>query len=348
MLKINTFLLLLMAPFLSIYIVCFQFVEDAEGMMVNSEVVKSSIMDLSDETNKLGNTISDLGLLVQSQHDVFIRQSNILDELAEASSEYTNLSNDIYEQKILNMLGAAVAAHKSKNNEIKIFKLDELGYRGFIAKIKLFKSDSFKVTLAKDKLGETETTSQAAKRKGAIFAVNGGGFYYEDREGKKYARLIGNTVIDGKLVEPFNGYPGDLFFAGIDEDGEVIGTVPQKEKDITGLNAYQGVSFIPILLKGGSIVDIPKDWVETKQPRTMIGKYANDDLIFIVIDGRQNDWSSGVTLERLQEKLLELGVKEAYNLDGGGSSVMYFNGKVLNKPSDGKERPVANNIVILP
>ncbi len=348
MLKINTFLLFLIAPFLSIYLVCLQFAENAEGLMINSETVKSSMTKLSNETNELGNTISDLGLLVQSQYEVFSRQSGVLNELAEESSEYTDLSNDIYEQKILNMLGPAVAVHKSKSNEIKIFKLDELGYRGFIAKIKLYKPDSFEVVLAKDKLGEVETTSQAAKRKDAIFAVNGGGFYYEDRDGKKYARLIGNTVIDSDLVEPFNGYPGDLFFAGINEDGEVIGTVPKKEKDITSLDAYQGVSFIPVLLKNGEEVDIPEDWVETKQPRTMIGKYANDDLIFIVIDGRQNDWSSGVTLERLQEKLLELGVKEAYNLDGGGSSAMYFNGKILNKPSDGKERPVANNIVILP
>ena len=68
----------------------------------------------------------------------------------------------------------------------------------------------------------------------------------------------------------------------------------------------------------------------------------------IVIDGRQNDWSIGVTLETLQDKLLELGVKEAYNLDGGGSSAMYYNGKILNQPSDGKERPVVNNIVIMP
>lgn len=348
MLKINTFLLFLLAPFISLFLVSMQFTADAEGLKVKTEMVKNSLVDMSMETSHLGNTISDLGLLVQSQYEVFSRQSEALGELTEQSSAYTNLSNDIYEQKILDILGPAVAAHKSKNNEIKIFKLDELGYRGFIAKIKLFKPKTFKVALAKGKLGEVETTSKAAKRTGAIFAVNGGGFYYEDKDGKKYARLIGNTVINGKLVEPFNGYPGDLFFAGINKDGEAIGVVPQKEKDITNLDAYQGVSFIPVLLKDGEKAVIPDEWIETKQPRTMIGKYANDDLIIIVIDGRQNDWSSGVTLERLQEKLLELGVKEAYNLDGGGSSAMYFDGVLLNKPSDGKERPVANNIVILP
>ena len=100
----------------------------------------------------------------------------------------------------------------------------------------------------------------------------------------------------------------------------MIGTVPQTEKELTALKPYQGVSFIPVLLKDGKKVEIPDDWKTTNQPRTIIGKYANDDLIMIVIDGRQGDWSVGVTLEHLQDKLLELGVKEAYNLDGGGSA----------------------------
>jgi exopolysaccharide biosynthesis protein len=202
--------------------------------------------------------------------------------------------------------------------------------------------------LGKDYLGELETTSDAAKRKNAIFAINGGGFYTEKRSGSHYAQLIGNTMIDGKLVEPFNGYPGDLFFAGINTKGQVIGTVPKTESDLMELQPYQGTSFIPVLLSQGKKVEVPAKWKKTNQPRTIIGKYANDDLIMIVIDGRQGNWSAGVTLELLQDKLLTLGVKEAYNLDGGGSSTMYYGGEVLNRPSDGKERSVANHIIILP
>lgn len=204
------------------------------------------------------------------------------------------------------------------------------------------------MTLGKGQLGSLETTSAAAKRNKAILAINGGGFYNEPRGGKPYARLIGNTVINGKLVEPFNGYPGDLFFVGIDKSGQVVGNVPKTEKELMALKPYMGVSFIPILLQNGKKLTIPEKWMTTKQPRTMIGQYANDDLIFIVIDGRQNDWSSGITLENLQDKLLKLGVKSAYNLDGGGSSAMYYNGRLMNRPSDGKERPVVNNIVVLP
>ncbi len=348
MLKFNGFLLLLMAPFIALFIAMSQFQTNAHEMVVHTQAVGHSMDELRSETEKLGNDISSMGLLIASQFEVFLRQSEALETYTDQSSDYKDLTLDIYEQKILDMLGPTTAVHKSDNNEIKIFPLGELGYRGYIAKIKLFKPSSFKVTLGEGQLGKVEKTSDAAKRTGAVFAVNGGGFYYETKNGVQNARLIGNTVIDGKLVEPFNGYPGDLFFAGINRNGDFIGTVPKEEKDITKLDAYQGVSFIPVLLKDGKKAELPGEWAETKQPRTIIGKYANDDLIIIVVDGRQNDWSVGVTLERLQDKLLELGVKDGYNLDGGGSSAMYFDGKLLNKPSDGTERKVINNIIIMP
>ncbi len=118
------------------------------------------------------------------------------------------------------------------------------------------------------------------------------------------------------------------------------------EESLNRLNPQQGVSFLLVLIKDP--LAVPKEWETTKQPRIIIGEYANGDFILIVVDGRQSDWSSGVTLERLQNKLAELGVKEGYNLDGGGSSTMVFKGKVLNRPSDGNERAFSNNIVILP
>lgn len=348
MYRINYLFALLAAPFLALFLVCSGFVEDSIKLGFPIAPLEEGAAMLQQETDILRQSIVDLGLLARMQEDTFSEQYESLSTLSEKSVSHRKLSDDIYEQKILDMLGPTVSAHISDNNEIKIFKLAELGYRGFIAKVKLFKPKSFKVVLAQDTPGKLETTSEAAKRTGAMLAINGGGFYTEVRSGETYAQMIGNTVIGGKLVEPFNDYPGNLFFAGINKKGQVIGGVPQTEKELTALKPYQGVSFIPVLLKDGKSVDIPDEWKATNQPRTIIGKYANDDLIMIAIDGRQGDWSVGVTLEHLQDKLSELGVKEAYNLDGGGSSTMYFNGVVLNRPSDGKERPVVNNIIVLP
>ena len=342
------FLFFLIAPFLPLFMISHNFSTHSVALAVPLEVLDQEITSLQEETYLLQDRVLELGVNAAEQEETFRNQEESLSVISQTSTIHRKLSDDIYEQKILDMLGPAVAAQITDRTEIKIFKLAELGYRGYIAKVKLFDPSAFKVILAQDSLGELETTSAAAKRSSAILAINGGGFYTERRNGQSYAQMIGNTVINGSLVEPFNGYPGNLFFAGVNKKGQVIGTVPKTETELMALNPYQGVSFIPVLLKNGQKLEIPADWKTTRQPRTIIGKYANDDLIMIVIDGRQNDWSVGVTLETLQDKLLELGVKEAYNLDGGGSSAMYYNGQILNQPSEGKERPVVNNIVIMP
>ena len=343
--RASIFLMFLLAPFLSILLMIKGFPTMAQSLIIPTNTINDEIIVLQQETETLGNAVFQLATTINEQHQVFAQQDEKITELTSVSSEQKHLSDDIYEQKILKILGPASYAYLSDYSEIKIFSLDELGYRGSIAKIKIFDPSAFKVVLGQDTLGKLETTSLAAKRNNAILAINGGGFYTEQRNGVQYAQMIGNTVIDGKLVEPFKD--DGLFFSGINKNGQVIGTTPQSEEDIMALTPYQGVSFLPVLLKEGIKMPIPKEWQITKQPRTIIGKYANDDLIMIVVDGRQNDWSLGVTLERLQDKLLELGVKDAYNLDGGGSTAMYYNGALLNRPSEGRERPVVNNILIL-
>lgn len=343
--KASIFLMFLLAPFLSILLVIKGFPTMAHPLIIPVNTINDEIIVLQQETGALGDVVFQLAATIKEQQQVFAQQDEKITQLTSVSSEQKYLSDDIYEQKILGILGPASYAYLSDYTEIKIFSLDELGYRGCIAKIKIFDLSAFKVILGQDTLGKLEATSVAAKRNNAILAINGGGFYTEERNGVNYAQMIGNTVIDGKLVEPFTD--GGLFFTGINKNGQVIGTIPRSQEDIMALDPYQGVSFLPILLKEGIKIPIPEKWQITKQPRTIIGKYANDDLIMIVVDGRQDDWSLGVTLERLQDKLLELGVKDAYNLDGGGSSAMYYNGVLLNRPSEGRERPVVNNILIL-
>ncbi len=355
MFKINTFLFFLIAPFLALYLVTMGFEEASEGLYIPLTEIEKEIDKTHEETEgfyqaiiSLKDKIYQFHSEVESQHEVFNEQQNRITELSNLSDSQRKLSEGIYEQKILDMLGPAIKAHISNRVEMKVFKLDELGYRGYIAKVKLFDPSAFKVAIAKDTPGKTEVVSSMAKRNGALLAINGGGFYTVMQNGEKYVKTTGNTVMRGTLIEPFYQDAKNFFFAGINKNGEVIGTIPHRKEDIMKLNPYEGVSFLPILLKDGKKQEIPKDWKTTRQPRTIIGKYANDDLIMIVIDGRQGQWSVGVTLERLQDKLLELGVKDAYNLDGGGSSTFYYNGEVLNRPSDGKERPVVNSILIYP
>jgi exopolysaccharide biosynthesis protein len=84
-----------------------------------------------------------------------------------------------------------------------------------------------------------------------------------------------------------------------------------------------------------------------RAPRTAIGITADQKLLLVTVNGRQPNVSVGMTLTELGTLLIELGAQQAMNLDGGGSTTMVVRNLVLNLPSDGKERPVGNAIVVV-
>jgi len=345
---LNVFFIFIIAPLVGLIIALNGFISYSQAMNLPLLNTSATVEGISEDVSLIRQALGLINNAVNEQSGQFMEQQSNLSSLAQQVDEHNRISDQIYEDRILAMLGPPVKEHKSKRVEIKVFQLNELGYRGYIAKLKLFDPTALRVVLAKDTLGEKETTLEAVKRTGAILGINGGGFYTETRDGKPYGIHMGNVMIDGKLIGVFNPYPENLFFAGINSKGKFIGGIFYELEHLMALDPWQGVSFVPVLIKGGLVRPIDKDWELTKQPRTIIGEYANGDIIMIEVDGRQNNWSAGVTLERLLEKLVELGVKEAYNLDGGGSSTFVYDGKVLNRPSDGKPRPVVTNIVIYP
>lgn len=357
--KVWVFMLFLLAPIIAFVMVTKSYADNSQlGLYEHYndaiefqeiDVIDRSIDPVAVDLRALSIRMTDIQTTVDNFESVFSEFTKKIDESIASSKEQKYLSDDVYEHRITKALGEPIDFYLSNTSEIKIFELKELGYRGYIAKIKLFDPTVFKVSLAQGKMGTLETTSDAGKRTGAVLAINGGGFGAGKVDGQVVSTMIGGTVVDGQVIKEFVPKSNeDLFFVGINRTGDLVGSIPKSAQDVLNLNPYQGVSFIPILIKAGEKVALPSAWASTKHPRTIIGQYANDDLIVIVVDGRQGDYSAGITLERLQDKLLELGVKDAYNLDGGGSTAMYFKGKILNKPSDGHERPVANNFIVLP
>ncbi len=83
-----------------------------------------------------------------------------------------------------------------------------------------------------------------------------------------------------------------------------------------------------------------------RHPRSAIGWNAGS-FFLVEVDGRQHDLSEGMTLDELASYLVKLGCVEALNLDGGGSSTLWFDGSVRNSPCDGYERPIANSLVVV-
>ena len=86
--------------------------------------------------------------------------------------------------------------------------------------------------------------------------------------------------------------------------------------------------------------------IAPRHPRTAVGQTADGRLIFAVVDGRQPGYSVGMTTFEMALTMVRLGAVRAMQLDGGGSSTMAFDGKVLNSPSDGRERPVPTALML--
>lgn len=180
-----------------------------------------------------------------------------------------------------------------------------------------------------DKLGKSGMkVDEIVKRYGAIVGINSGGFEDENGQGTGGVPL-GVLVEDGQILY---GKPGVVHsIIGFNKDGVlVLGkfTLDQiKEKNI-----QHAISFNPFLIVNGEPTIKQGDGGWGIAPRTAIGQRKDGAVIMLVIDGRQIG-SIGATLKEVQDILLKYEVYNAANLDGGSSTTMVYEGKIINKPS---------------
>ncbi|MGH2695333.1 MAG: phosphodiester glycosidase family protein [Actinomycetota bacterium] len=85
-----------------------------------------------------------------------------------------------------------------------------------------------------------------------------------------------------------------------------------------------------------------------RNPRTGVGTTPDGRVLMITVDGRRRRYSRGITLRGFARLFRSLGANWALNLDGGGSTTMVVRGRVINRPSDGPERPVSSALLIVP
>lgn len=219
----------------------------------------------------------------------------------------------------------------------------------YVADIKLTDASYLKTALANDTYGTnvTEKTSSQAERLGAIFAINGD--YYG-------ANSTGYVIKNGVLYRD-TARSSDYEDLVVYSDG-TFGTISENEttaQELIDSGVVQTFAFGPTLVKDGQIAVSTSDEVGramADNPRTAIGIIEEDDgslhYIVIVSDGRTNE-SSGLTLYEMAELMQSYGVTTAYNLYGGGSSTMYFNGQVVNNPTTNgniSERAVSDIVYI--
>jgi exopolysaccharide biosynthesis protein len=109
----------------------------------------------------------------------------------------------------------------------------------------------------------------------------------------------------------------------------------------------------PLLVQDGKRQRISIPDTETYEFRSMLERHPraaigwNQAYFFLVeVDGRQKYLSVGMTLDELAGYMVKLGCQEAVALDGGGSATLWYGGRVRNSPCDGRERAIANSLVI--
>ena len=227
------------------------------------------------------------------------------------------------------------SSYKDSNVDINITTVRKNNTTVYVADVKLSDSSYLKTALAYDSFGTnvTEATSSMATNNNAILAVNGD-YYGADRSGY----VIKNGVIYRNTVRSDSEYP-DL---AIYKDGsfKIIYETEVTAEELLADGVVNLFAFGPSLVENGEIsVDQNTEVRQAmaKNPRTAIGIVDKNHYILVVSDGRTSE-SEGLSLYELAEVLKEYGATTAYNLDGGGSSTMYFNGNIVNNPTTNGHR----------
>ena len=216
----------------------------------------------------------------------------------------------------------------------------------YVADIRVTDPSLLRTALAGDTFGRNikETTSEIAEKHGAILAVNGDYYGFRDE---------GYVLRNGTLYRDVPREPGGDAALLIDGAGDfsIAGENELTEQLLEEWGIRQVFSFGPALVEDGQVAVTPSSEVAQSMrsnPRTAIGQIAPLHYVMVVSDGRTRE-SAGLSLAELAEILDGLGCQTAYNLDGGGSSTMVFNGRVVNNPTNGrrsKEREVSDIVYI--
>lgn len=252
------------------------------------------------------------------------------------SKSYTKFSNETTTtSQSASSIGTSTAtvktatAYEDDTKAISIETYERNSTQIHVATVTMKGDASIKTALADETYGrnvkaKTSTTAQSVN---AVLAVNGD--YYG-------ARDAGYVIRNGQLLrsDSQDANQEDLV---IYQDGsfEIIREGDITAQDLLNKGAVQVLSFGPALIENSQVAVDSSDEVGkamASNPRTAIGIIDDKHYVLVVSDGR-TDESKGLSLKELADFMKELKVTTAYNLDGGGSSTMYFNGQIINKPT---------------
>lgn len=241
-------------------------------------------------------------------------------------------------------------SYQTDRLQVSIEQKQKDGMTYFVCDIRVSDVSQLRTAFAGDDFnsGIYEAVSDIASRYSPVLAINA-----------DFCRYHHNGVIlrNGEVLRRQNITRHHLMI--VDENGDFSALTDRTGKqglvanELEAKNTWQTFEFGPVLVKDGEAAKLPSSFYVNchdgyYEPRTAIGQLGPLHYIVIVVDGRREGYSTGASIPQLQQLFLDEGAQFAFNLDGGGSTTLYFLGDVVNMPSSGKERSVSDVIMFMP
>ena len=223
--------------------------------------------------------------------------------------------------------GTVIGTYSDSKSKITVTQYRAYDSNIYVADVEVTDGTSILSAFANNTYGRniTDTTSDMAEENNAVLAINGD--YYG-------ARQSGYVIRNG-VVYRNQGSNGEDMVISKDGTLSFISESDTTTDSLIQKQAWQVLSFGPVLVENGQVAVSENDEVGmamASNPRTAIGTVAKNHYLFVVSDGRTSE-SAGLSLYELANFMKSLGATNVYNLDGGGSSTMVFQGEVVNNPT---------------
>ena len=275
------------------------------------------------------------GLLLTGSFSYSMLKTFVLAETISTVASTSSSTNTATASQAAKTATVTDSSYKDDNISINLSETTVNNTQVYVADITVTSSDYLKTAFAQNAFGTNVTakTSETAADNNAILAVNGD-YYganstgYVIRNGVVYRDTVREDSSNGDLAIYKDGSFKIIYEDQISAD--------QLVKD----GVVNLLAFGPALVENSEIAVGTNEEVGqamASNPRTAIGIIDENHYIIVVSDGRTSE-SKGLSLYQMAEVMKSYGVKTAYNLDGGGSSTLYFNGQVINKPTTGGNR----------
>ena len=263
------------------------------------------------------------------------------------SSQNTTTVSSSTAATIATNVSTTDTSYSDDNIQINLETITTNNTTVYVADIQVSSVEYLKTALAQNTYGTniTAKTSETATANNAILAINGD-YYGANSTGY----VIKNGILYRDAVRDNASY-GDL---AIYADGsfEIVYEDEVTAQELIDQGVVNLLAFGPSLVEDGEIVVDTSTEVGramASNPRSAIGIIDENHYIIVVADGRTTE-SEGLSLYQMAEIMKEYGATTAYNLDGGGSSTLYFNGQVINNPTTNgntiSERAVSDIVYI--